>query len=104
MALILPTLDSEKLGDALRTLRRWRELIQGALRLPPASDRGVIVVATVAAGTSAIDHGLGAKPSGWLVVRVQGAAGCALAEVSSDDKTLTLHATASATLTLWVWP
>ena len=40
-------------------------------------------------------------PSGWIVTRIRGATGCAVAEVSSDSKTLTLNA-GKPTLTLWV--
>ena len=104
MALNLPAFNSEKIADVARTLRQWRDLLQDVLRLPPASARGVEIVTTVAVGNNEIPHKLSATPSGWIVTRIQGTAGCALAEVASDSKTLTLHATANATVTLWVWP
>lgn len=104
MALTLPTIESERVADVVRALRKWRDLLQDVMRLPPASVRGVEVVAVVTIGSNEIPHRLGATPSGWIVTRIRGAAGCALAEVASDSKTLTLHATAAATLTLWVWP
>lgn len=104
MALNLPAFNSEKIADVVRTLRQWRDLLQDVLRLPPASAQGIEIVTTVISGDNEVAHKLGATPSGWIVTRIQGTAGCALAEVTSDSKTLTLHATANATVTLWVWP
>lgn len=104
MALNLPILNSEKLTDVVRTLRQWRDLLQDVMRLPPASAQGVEIEVTVTTGDNDVAHRLGATPSGWIVTRIRGATGCAVAEVSSDSKTLTLNATANATLTLWVWP
>lgn len=105
MAVTLPTLDGAKDVPALvRLLRGWGDALARALRLPALSERGVVVVAALQAGTTLVEHGLGRRPSGWLVVRLQGTTGCALAEVASDERTLALHATQNATVTLWVWP
>lgn len=104
MALNLPAFNSEKIADVVRTLRQWRDLLQDVLRIPPASAQGVEIVTTVAVGDNEVAHKLGATPSGWIITRIRGTTGCAVAEVSSDSKTITINATANATLTLWVWP
>lgn len=104
MALTLPEINVSTLADAVRVLKQWRQRLVVSLRLPAISDQGVAVTASVTAGDNEINHGLGATPAGWIVLRAQGTTGCAVTEVSSDDKILTLNATTSATLTLWVWP
>lgn len=106
MAVTLPTLDGAKDVPALvRLLRGWGDALARALRLPALSERGVLLQSVaLSAGSTAVDHGLGRAPSGWLVVRSRGAAGAAIAEVSSDARSLVLTATAAVSVDLWVWP
>lgn len=102
MALTLPDLSqSKEVGSALT---RWRDLLERALRLPPASERGRLLTVVVSASPVSVAHGLGAVPAGWLVLRSQGAAPVSVTETASDARTLTLLASGAATLTLWVWP
>lgn len=102
MALTLPTLDGARsVADIVRLLGSWRTALQ-ALTFPAL--QGQMVRTTLAAGTTVVNHGLRARPSGWLVLRSVGAAGAAIAETASDDKTITFTSTATVAVDLWVWP
>lgn len=102
MALSLPTLDGARsVADIVRLLGSWRSALQ-ALTFPAL--QGQMVRTTLASGTTVVEHGLRAAPSGWLVLRSVGAAGAAIAEVSSDARTITFASTATVAVDLWVWP
>lgn len=102
MALKLPTLDGARsVADLVRLLGSWRTALQ-ALTFPAL--QGQMVRVTLASGTTVVNHGLTAPPSGWLVLRSVGGTGAAIAEVSSDAKTITFTATATVAVDLWVWP
>lgn len=105
MALTPPALDGARaLADLVRLVRDWGTGLVRSLRLPALSERGNTVTFALTTGANAISHGLGARPAGWLVLRVEGAAGVTLAETGSDARTLRLVSSGSATVTLWVWP
>lgn len=106
MALNLPQLEvSKTLADLVRQLNGWRSVFNTIGF--PALRRGAEIVVTVTSGSNTVTHGLRAKPLGWLVLRVEAGTPVAVCETASTDSTLTLNASGSATLTLWVyvlWP
>lgn len=92
-------------ADVTRLLGQWRDALTRALRLPPVARDGLLLTGIDLTTTpTAVNHGLGSTPSGWLVVRSQGAAAASVAETASTSRTLTLVASASVTVDLWVWP
>jgi hypothetical protein len=55
-------------------------------------------------GTNVINHRLGRRIRGWLLMRPRGAAAFSYpVETASDNKTLTLAFGASATADVWVY-
>ena len=92
-------------ADVTRLLGQWRDALTRSLRLPPVARDGLLLQGVDLSTTPvAINHGLSETPSGWLVVRSRGAAAAAIAETAVTSRTLTLVATASVTVDLWVWP
>lgn len=62
---------------------------------------GVQIEATVALGSNKISHTLQRKPLGWIVVDADAAV--TLYRTAWDTTFLTLTASGSATITLWVY-
>lgn len=103
MALNLKNPDGSKDVDGLlRVLFSWRDVLNSIL-FPAITPGGKLVRASLAAGSTVVDHGLRSAPSGWLVVRSVGAAAAAISEVSSDKRSITFNATAAVQADIWVW-
>jgi len=99
MAFFLPDLppisEASSIKELIRQLSVWRDALTRA--------SGATLVATVSPSGTTLDHGLRAKPRGWVVTRLQGTTPASLVEVSSDDKHLKLVSSATVTVTLWVY-
>lgn len=102
--MILPTVEDKTIAGLGKLLPRWRDTLLRWLSLPAVNERGRAIELSVSTTPVSVDHGLGARPAGWLVLRTQGASPVALAETASDERSITLVASATATITLWVWP
>ena len=106
MSIELPTLDGARsAADMIRLLGQWRDALRLTLRLPPVARDGVLLTdVDLSATPTAVNHGLGVTPSGWLVVRARGAAAASVTETAVSARTLTLVASGAVTVDLWVWP
>jgi hypothetical protein len=87
-------------NDALNRIQEYIQYAMGPILGCPITD-GAEVTATLSAGTNTIDHKLGRKPRGYLVgaknanVNVWG--------TTMSKTSLTLEASGTVTLTLWVY-
>lgn len=104
MSFTLPTVEDKTLAGLGKLLGRWRDHLTRWLSLPALHERGRLLEVTVTTAAQAFDHGLGVAPAGWLVLRVRGSAPGFIVETAVDDKTLTLQASTTLTVALWVWP
>jgi hypothetical protein len=89
--------DANKVYDSLEQMRR------ALYRHPFLCSDGVLVSQALTAGNNVIRHGLGRKPSGWMVLRSIGAA-ATLYEVAdtATDRVITLNSAGSPTsVDLW---
>lgn len=102
MALNLPQLEASKaIADLVRQLNGWRTALN-ALGFP-ALRRGVEIQQTITTSDTVVKHGLRGVPRGWVILRAEGSTPAAVCEVSSNENDLVLKASATTTLTLWVY-
>ena len=89
--------------DLLRVQDRIYTSLQAALRVPLLD--GNLVTQTFSAGVATpVNHGLGRKPVGYLVV--SNSSGAAVAETDKTQRTagtLTITTSANVTLDIWVF-
>jgi hypothetical protein len=69
----------------------------------PKITKGVVLTQTGGLGNVTVNHGLRAKPRGWVVLRSIGPTGAAFSEVDSDENQLTLNLSTTVTFTIWVY-
>lgn len=100
----LPGVEDKTLPGLTRLLSTWRDRLLRWLSLPALQERGRQIEVEASTTATAFEHGLGIAPAGWLVLRAEGTTAASVVETASDDKTITLLASADVSLTLWVWP
>jgi hypothetical protein len=96
----LPVLQS-KVGELTMMQTRWASLIEPVLSQP--FNNGVLLQEVeLSTGTNKINHKLGRKPQGWVVVD-QNAAATVYRSAPFNALTLTLTASAGVTVSLHVF-
>lgn len=98
LGLPLPGPDPTAIVAALRT---WRERIEAILALEML-DRPRIFQVELRSGDNLVEHKLGRRPRGWILISPRGSA--FVAQIGeADEARLPLVSTANLVLTLWVW-
>lgn len=98
LGLPLPSPDAPSIVNALRV---WRDRLDALLGLE-VLDRPRIFAVDLKTGANVVEHKLGRKPRGWVIVAPRG--GALVAQIGEADALrLPLTSTADISLTLWVW-
>lgn len=100
----LPSVEDKTLAGLGKLLGRWRDHLTRWLSLPALHERGRLLEVTLSTTATAVEHGMGVAPAGWLILRARGSSPATVVETASTDKTITLQASTTVTVTLWVWP
>jgi hypothetical protein len=85
--------------DLMQT--RWKSLLDPILE-NPINNISIIDNVVLATGNNVINHRLGRKQQGWLILDIN-AASTIYRSADFNDKTLTLNASAGATIKLGVF-
>lgn len=100
----LPPVEDKTLPGLGKLLGRWRDVITRWLSLPALHERGRQIEVTIGTTPTAIEHGLGVAPAGWLILRSRGTTPGSVVETASSATTLTLQASTTLTVVVWMWP
>jgi len=79
---------------------RWASFLDPVLKNPITS--GVYVSVSLVTGANVINHKLGRTPQGWILTDIQGAQ-TVYRSAAFNDLTLTLTASGSVTISLYVF-
>jgi len=86
-------------SDLMQT--RWKSLLDPLLE-NPLNDVLILSDVVLAIGNNTINHKLGRKQQGWLILDINGAA-TIYRSAAFNDKTLTLNSSAAVTIKLGVF-
>lgn len=83
---------------------QWPEQIDPVLQNPLVQGR-LITGQKLINGTTAVNHGLGRKLQGWIIVGINGIAGIYDTQATNQTPALTLNlvSNAACTVSLWVF-
>lgn len=92
-----------KFGSDSDEMNRVQDNVEIALEpliISPIID-GVLISASLVAGVNTVNHKLGRKPQGWILVAPQ--ANESVWQLAADKNVLTLEASGNITTSLWVF-
>lgn len=96
----LPLFQSQN-SDLNLIQTKWKSLIDPVLASPLLDGR--LVSTTLAVGSNKINHLLGRKLSGWVIVGVNGVANIYDTQASNQTPELTLNLTSDAAVKVNLW-
>ena len=96
-----PIFSSKTIDDVERNVARVQSVVDALAQSPIAKGRVVGPVSFAAATSTVVRHGMGRRPTGWIVAGQNAAT--TIFETARDETSLTLTSSNVADVTLWVF-